>query len=56
MQNMEANKLKILMVTWKVNFLPGFLMDKQKIYLLFRKTSGFSLLHLDSMINIEQTF
>lgn len=56
MQNIQANQLKILMVTWKANFVPGFLMDKQKIYLFFRKTSGLSLLHIDSMTNIEQIF
>jgi len=53
---MQANQIKMLVVTWEVNSPTIFLIDKQIIYTLFRRTSGLSFRQMDSMRNSEQSF
>lgn len=53
---MQANQLKNVDGVLEGELSQNFLLDKQVIYILFRRTSGLSLLQIDSMRNSEQSF
>lgn len=56
MEKMQANGLKNVDGDLEGEFSQNFLIDKQVTYILFRRTSRFSLLQIQSMRNTEQSF
>lgn len=56
MEKTQADGLKNVDGDLEGEFSKIFLIGKQITYILFRRTSGFSLLQIDSMRNTEQSF